>query len=70
MAKCWMRTEPSAEHVGLSPATLVAYRQKGIGPAYSRVGRVCLYDQADLDAWIASLRIRPSAKASSELEAA
>jgi hypothetical protein len=65
-----MRTEASAKYVGVSPATLVAYRQRGIGPAYSKVSRFCIYDQADLDAWVASLRIKPGTKASSELEAA
>lgn len=70
MARRWMRTEPSADYLGLKPATLVAYRQKGNGPRYSKLGKIAVYDIADLDAWAEARRIEPTVRHSSELEAA
>ena len=70
MSRRWHRTETAAERLNLSPTTLVGYRVRNIGPAYSKIGRVCLYDEADLDAWVASQRVEPGMKHSTTLEAA
>ena len=70
MSRRWMRTEPSAEYLGIKPATLVAYRHKKIGPVYSKLGKIAVYDVADLDAWAEARRVEPSMKNSSDLEAA
>jgi len=47
----------AAEHLGVKPQTLRAWRLRGGGPAYVRLsgptGRVA-YRLADLDAWIAA----------------
>lgn len=47
----WLRTPEAAEHVGLGASTLEKYRVVGGGPLYRKVGRVVIYDIADLDAW-------------------
>lgn len=43
----------------VSPRTLQGWRNRGIGPAYSKMcGRIA-YDIADLDAFLASARVEP-----------
>lgn len=44
-----------------APGTLKQWRYLGEGPAYVRVGRSIRYLKADLDAFLASNRIDPSA---------
>jgi hypothetical protein len=39
--------------------TLQDWRIKGLGPAYSRLGKRIAYDVADLDAFLAASRIEP-----------
>lgn len=39
-------------YVGVSKATLRAWKRKGIGPAYFRAGKLIRYRRSDLDAWI------------------
>ncbi len=68
MSRRWHRTKSAAERLGLSEQTLIAHRMRGTGCPYSKVGRICLYDEADLDAWVEAQRIEP--RKSSEQEAA
>jgi excisionase family DNA binding protein len=42
----------AAEHLGLSIATLRAWRHRGKGPRFVRFGRAVRYLRADLDAFI------------------
>ncbi len=42
--------------LGIRPRTLEAYRLRGGGPSYFKVGRRCVYDVDDLEAWMASRR--------------
>ena len=37
---------------GISPKTLQAWRVRGVGPVYRKIGSLCRYLQADLNAWI------------------
>jgi predicted DNA-binding transcriptional regulator AlpA len=41
----------AAQYLTLSVKTLEAYRQKNLGPKFSRLGRRVVYRLADLDAY-------------------
>lgn len=45
------RTREAADYLGVSPGTLEVWRCKGRGPRYSKLGKVVVYDPADLDAF-------------------
>ena len=51
-----LRTEPAAEYLGLSRATLEKQRHYGIGPTFCKLGRIVVYDTRDLDAYLAESR--------------
>lgn len=51
--KLKLRTKDAALRVGLSASTLEKLRVYGGGPRYAKLGRVVVYDAADLDAWVA-----------------
>ncbi|MDO8420690.1 MAG: helix-turn-helix domain-containing protein [Parvibaculum sp.] len=42
----------AAEFLNLSPRTLQAWRIKGGGPCFARLGRAVRYRQADLNQWL------------------
>jgi excisionase family DNA binding protein len=42
----------AARYLNLSPRTLQAWRRKGDGPRYLKLGAAVRYDRADLDAWL------------------
>jgi hypothetical protein len=52
------RTPKAAEYCGLSVSTMEKLRLTGGGPIFIKRGRSVLYRQADLDAWMESLRRR------------
>jgi hypothetical protein len=53
----WLRPPAAGKHLGdLSPSTLAKWRLAGTGPPYSKVGRLIVYDIADLDAYLSSRR--------------
>jgi len=49
-----LRTRAAAEYTALSPRTLEAFRVKGGGPRFIRIGRAVIYDTRDLDHWLAA----------------
>ena len=49
----------AAAKLGVSVHTVRAWRFQGKGPAYARMGRRCIYFDADLDAFIEQCRIQP-----------
>lgn len=51
-----MRVSDAAAHLGLSKSTLDKLRLTGGGPAFLKLGKVVVYDPADLDEWLASKR--------------
>lgn len=53
-----LRTREAATYTGLAKSTLEKLRVSGGGCPYIRVGRVVVYDPADLDEWLASHRRR------------
>jgi hypothetical protein len=52
----------AARYCGVAEGTFRLWRARGIGPAYFRAGeKLIRYRKRDLDAWIESRIIRPSA---------
>jgi excisionase family DNA binding protein len=49
-------TATAAAQLGVKAKTLENWRSAGTGPAYFKVGSRVLYDQADLDSWLAARR--------------
>lgn len=60
-----LSTIEAAQYLGsqISPRSLEAWRVRGGGPVFSRLGKKCVYEISDLDAWVASKR-RSSTSAS------
>jgi predicted DNA-binding transcriptional regulator AlpA len=54
-ARC-MNTVEAAVYCGSTKSTFEKYRVKGIGPAFIKIGSRVVYDEADLDAWLAARR--------------
>jgi excisionase family DNA binding protein len=54
-----MTEDEAAAYLDLRPTTLASWRNKNVGPAYLKVGRLIRYRQADLDAWLNSRLVTP-----------
>lgn len=50
----YVNDEKAAEYIGVSPATLRAWRVEKRGPKYHKFERTVRYSRADLDAWVKS----------------
>jgi predicted DNA-binding transcriptional regulator AlpA len=48
----------AARHLGLAISTLAKMRCRGGSPTFLRLGRKIVYVRADLDAWLATRRVR------------
>jgi predicted DNA-binding transcriptional regulator AlpA len=46
----------------VKPPTLTAWRNRGQGPAYVKVGRLVFYRPSDIREWLASRIVRPAAQ--------
>lgn len=46
------RTVDAARYLGISKSMLEKLRLTGEGPRFAKLGKVVVYDVADLDAWI------------------
>lgn len=53
-----LRTEHAAKLTGISASTLTKLRLTGAGPDYLKIGKIVVYDPADLETWLASKRRR------------
>lgn len=49
----------TAEYLDVPEATLTAWRYRGVGPKYSRVGKHVRYRKPDVDAWLESQSVSP-----------
>ena len=49
-----LSTRDAAAYLALSPRTLEKWRTRGVGPAYSRIGRRVVYRRDDLDKFVAA----------------
>ncbi len=55
-----LRTRPAAEYLQVSKSLLDKLRCYGGGPVYAKLGSTVIYDTADLDAWVASKKLKPT----------
>lgn len=53
-ASPFLTTEEAAKYLGLKRSTLEAWRCRGGGPKFIRLGRAVRYRSGDLEAWIES----------------
>lgn len=51
-----LNTARAAAHCGLAESTLEKRRVSGDGPVFIKVGRKVIYDENDLNDWLASRR--------------
>jgi excisionase family DNA binding protein len=54
-----LTTAEAADWLKLPPAQLVQLRYRGVGPAYTRLGRHVRYARSDLQRWIDAGRVDP-----------
>ncbi len=57
-----LSNDAAAEYVGLAPQTLNRWRGEGRGPRFMKLGSRVVYDQADLDEWLAANRRRSTSE--------
>jgi len=63
MASELLSEKQAADFLGLSPRALQAWRTKGGGPPYLRIGhRTVRYSQTDLEAWLENRRFENTAQ--------
>jgi predicted DNA-binding transcriptional regulator AlpA len=55
-------TIEEAERIGLSPKTLENWRSLGCGPPYYKIGARVVYDEREVDEWLAARRRNSTAK--------
>lgn len=55
------REREAAQALAVSPRTLQAWRRRGVGPPFVRLGRAVRYDAAALERWIAARQVTPGA---------
>ncbi|MGB9154082.1 MAG: helix-turn-helix domain-containing protein [Alphaproteobacteria bacterium] len=52
--KVFLRTKEAAAYLNLTPQTLERLRSRGGSPIFAKLGRIVIYDIADLQAWVDS----------------
>lgn len=63
----WLRPPAASEHLGgVSTSTLAKWRLAGTGPAFSKAGRIIIYNVAWLDSYLASRRRRSTSDTGQE----
>jgi excisionase family DNA binding protein len=58
-----LTTYEAADYLKLPAAQLKQLRYRGVGPAYSRLGRHVRYVRTDLQRWISAGRVEPQSVA-------
>ena len=51
-----MRPRATADYMQVSVSKLAKLRMSGKGPRYSKVDRVVVYDETDVDDWLEALK--------------
>jgi excisionase family DNA binding protein len=54
-----LTTDEAADYLKLPPAQLKQMRYRGVGPAYSHLGRHVRYAASDLQRWVNAGRVEP-----------
>jgi hypothetical protein len=62
--RTYLTEKCAGQYTGVSDKYLRKLRCVGGGPVYVKVGRRVVYDQADLDAWLDSLKVKSTSDAS------
>jgi predicted DNA-binding transcriptional regulator AlpA len=52
-------TKGQAARLGVQPKTLDNWRSQDVGPPYYKIGGRVVYDDAEVDAWVAERRVNP-----------
>ena len=60
--KRYFKTKEAAEYLGFSKSTLEKLRLTGDGPTFIKRGRAVIYDIDDMNAYMASNRIRSTSE--------
>ncbi len=50
------RSRSAAKHIGMSPSWLAKRRMAGLPPAYLKLGKSVIYDEDELDRFLAACR--------------
>ena len=50
------RSRSAAKHIGMSPSWLAKRRMAGLPPAYLKLGKSVIYDEEELDRFLAACR--------------
>ena len=58
----WRRTRDAAAYCGSTKSTFEKLRVTGVGCVYSKIGKIVVYDIADLDAWLESKKRRSTSE--------
>ena len=58
----YLTPKQAAVYLSVKPKQLERLRMTGDGPAFSKVGRLVRYSRADLDAYMATNRVRNTAE--------
>ena len=56
------RAKKAAAHIGMSASWLAKRRMSGDPPAFLKLGRAIVYEEAELDAWLESCRRRSTSE--------
>ena len=59
MHKAYLTEAEAAEYLELNQGTLANWRMKGVGPAYSRLGRCVRYTVDNLDRYVVDHTFEP-----------
>jgi len=51
--------EDAARHIKVKPQTMAAWRYRGVGPSYVRVGKLIFYTPSALREYVAGRVVRP-----------
>ena len=62
MAKMLNENEVAAM-LSLAPETLRAWRVRGKGPPFAKLGEAIRYDEEDVKAWVEARKVSPESKA-------
>lgn len=62
--RTYLTEKDAANHARVSEKYLRKLRCVGGGPAFVKAGRRVVYDLADIDAWLDSLKVRSTSEAS------
>ena len=68
IAPVWVSPAEASTITGIPTATLAAWRCRGQGPAYAKIGQAIRYNVQDLHDWFAARLVRNTAETAPPLE--